>query len=496
MGESSMSETGRPQLAVISSMDPEEPMALSLASRLIESGIFFAGIAEGEFSGELPENPGLYRALLIQRDVFDEIIGEGGGRLDRLSSYAAEGGHVYLFDDPGKNAEKLVCDMDASLLIESMIPHTYLTRRHPSAAKIQAERKDAELLDGFKSRLMNYLSGGKAIWGEFSLHYWKAAIMLIGTGGHEDVRGALIKEILRLSHAMPAGYNHNETAGLFAPAWLYGETGDRGPFEKALGLMDKILEKRPRVEGLLASDGFADDPLCLKPENHAPIKATSRRNVVWTENLHMLCPGLAAMTRVSGDGKYLDEAMKIASYVKERHQDSDGLIIHCTRGGEPVSSKWSRGMAHALYGIIYMADELEPGNSGRKLLLECLVEAARGLKESQDPETGLWRNVVDNRQARIESSGSICFVYVCARGINEGWLEGGEYRSMVEKGYEGLKGLYWRGGLAANCRGTGLGMDEVYYLSRPQGWAVVPWFTMAHLEVLKMRGEPGRGEKG
>jgi hypothetical protein len=55
---------------------------------------------------------------------------------------------------------------------------------------------------------------------------------------------------------------------------------------------------------------------------------------------------------------------------------------------------------------------------------------------------------------------------------------------MAQRAFTGLKNVYWKGGLCCMCRGTGTG-DMNYYLSRPQGWGIVPQFIMVIYEYEK-----------
>jgi hypothetical protein len=64
---------------------------------------------------------------------------------------------------------------------------------------------------------------------------------------------------------------------------------------------------------------------------------------------------------------------------------------------------------------------------------------------------------------------------------------------MVRRAWEGLKQLYWRGGMAANCRGSAYGLDDAYYLERPQGWAKMPHMLLAATEMARLAAGQSRG---
>ena len=200
---------------------------------------------------------------------------------------------------------------------------------------------------------------------------------------------------------------------------------------------------------------------------------------MWTEALHMQGATLSALTRATGNARYLEQALLMVRLIWRSQQDTDGLLWHCSRAGEPVGLKWSRGVAHALNGALHVIEELPAAAACRTELIDFIRSVGLGLRAVQDPATGLWHNVLDDARSRLESSGTACFTMVYGRGVNDGWLDADEFGDMVRRGYQGLKTLYWRGGLAANCRGTGTG-DAAYYIGRPQGWGDVPWFLSAH----------------
>jgi rhamnogalacturonyl hydrolase YesR len=165
------------------------------------------------------------------------------------------------------------------------------------------------------------------------------------------------------------------------------------------------------------------------------------------------------------------------------------LIAHCSREGESNNIVWSRGQFHALIGMVYLLDELDRKHPAFDRVLEMIRAAGLGLMKHQDERTGLWRNVVDHPDARLESSGTAGQCYVFARCIREGWLDRAPFEPMVRKAWQAVKLTYWRGGLGANCRGSGPAWDMTYYLGRPHGWANTSpsaWALMSLLELQRL----------
>lgn len=483
-----------PELAVITKLDCKHPLALSLASQLLENGIYFAGIKHQKFFNEIPDSMDKYKAVLIDEKILKSLITKQSPELEKLARYASEG-HVFSLEHLESQGQlniesvnsKRIYDHYTMEKLQTIIAHADLTIFHPSVRMIQEARPSKNIIEAFKERLKRRLTE-QNVWNEFLLHDWKATMALIEIEEHVDLLPVLRESIVAVCSTFPDGAHHDQIAGFFATAWLYEHTGNQKPFQKMLKILNRILQDRPRINGVITGCGFKSDPLFLD-HNTSWISAgtTVRRNLMWPESLHFLGPTVGAATRITGDRKYLSEALEVIRYLRKYHKDSDGLLFHCTsKNHKFFGQKWSRGIAHVLYGMIYLLEELSQDCHSKYEVLNFIKEIGLALRNFQDKDSGLWRNIVNNQDSRIESSGSTCFVYVFSRCINKGWLNREDFQAMLDKAFVGLKNLYWQGGLGAMCRGTGTG-DKIYYISRPQGWGIVPQFIMATLEYEKLQ---------
>ncbi|MBI4024118.1 MAG: glycoside hydrolase family 88 protein [Verrucomicrobia bacterium] len=97
-----------------------------------------------------------------------------------------------------------------------------------------------------------------------------------------------------------------------------------------------------------------------------------------------------------------------------------------------------------------------------------IAETFDALQRFQDRDRGLWHLVIDEPGTRVESSANGAFIY-CHDRLREMGMIAPKHGEMIERAFTGLKRLYYRGGLAATCRGTGMGVPE-YYRPRPMGY--------------------------
>jgi rhamnogalacturonyl hydrolase YesR len=97
-----------------------------------------------------------------------------------------------------------------------------------------------------------------------------------------------------------------------------------------------------------------------------------------------------------------------------------------------------------------------------------IAKTYAGLERFQDPEKGLWHLVMDEALTPVETSASGAIIY-CYERLHEWGMIERKHDAMIERAFAGMKRLYYRGGFAGCCRGTGFGVPH-YYRSRPMGY--------------------------
>ena len=486
-------------MAVVTRRGPDDPVMLSCVSQLIENGIFFEpGDGQGLLA-DLPPDLESYRAIVVDEPAFEAAMRDEASRR-RLQAYAAGEGFVLRIKAPqgagapGDFNAMLMLDHLTFAQVHDLIMNAGLTRFHPAWRRLQAARPEAELLAQLKDRVIHAVTTLR-YWHEFTLYYWYAARRLI-EAGHADVRPLLIEAIRENGREVPQALTIDWMTGYWGAAWLRDATGEDGPLQRVIANVEEVMARRPRSMGVLTGSGFADDPfgqnLRAAPhrlEQYYDAAWSSGREIIWTEIMLAHGPTFGALARVTGDARYRDEALRLVEHLARYHQREDGLLWHCTRRGQPAGRLWSRGMTHALFGLMMLMEELGPRDAARERIIDVIRRAGRGLKRWQDEATGLWRNVVDCPAARLETSGTTLFAQIYARGIREGWLDRAEFEDMVRRAWAGVKTCIWRGRVAAWCRGTAGAVDDAYYLARPQGGsssATPPHLLATLLEMQRL----------
>ena len=192
---------------------------------------------------------------------------------------------------------------------------------------------------------------------------------------------------------------------------------------------------------------------------------------------------LQRASELSGDSRYVDLAAEFVIECADKLLQSNGLYWHC------ISSPyfWGRGNGFAALGFA----ETLVGCKGnlRPKLIERHVEHLTGLRQHQDRNTGMWRQVVDRPDSYTESSSTCMIGISIALGIRHGWLDADDWGDALGCAWTGVSdGIDEQGGVTRVCVGTGP-LDSLNdYLIRDsvtglddRGGAMALWFAVEML---------------
>lgn len=223
------------------------------------------------------------------------------------------------------------------------------------------------------------------------------------------------------------------------PGWLlitlYEETGQE-KYKKAAEKLRLEFDRQPRN----ASGGYWH-------KQRYP-------NQMWADGVYMAEPFLIRYGAAFNDLEYAaNEATKQAilladhAYLADKH-----LLLHGwdetkqaswadpTTGNSP--EVWSRGMGWYCMALVDILDYLPTTHANYNRMIEILQNLAVGIKNYQDPVSGLWFQVVDKGDRNdnwLETSGSSMFVYSLKKAIDHGYIDSATYMPVVDKGWAGLQ---------------------------------------------------------
>lgn len=209
-------------------------------------------------------------------------------------------------------------------------------------------------------------------------------------------------------------------------------------------------------------------------------------NTMWSESM-LLVPTLCWLARVTGDRKHAVAALNTARAVAKHTHHANGLWHHWGDRHGKKGAFWSRGVQWPVLWMTQALPALDPGSELAEFMRGEIAKTYDALARFQHREKGLWHLVIDEPVTRLESSASGAFIY-CYDRLREMEMISPKHGDMVERAFVGLKRLFYHGGLASTCRGTGFG-------ATPDGLVCLPAFPCGDGKTSGLVAAPFMGAR-
>lgn len=218
---------------------------------------------------------------------------------------------------------------------------------------------------------------------------------------------------------------------------------------RAVLMLCNVLEKEKYYKAALTlRDQLKDQP---RTSDGAFWHKQKYANQMWLDGLYMAEPFYAEYANTFHEDADFDDIAK--QFILAEHQMRDaktGLLYHGwdqshkERWANPQTglsqSFWARADGWYAMALVDVLDKFPANNPSRSALLAILNRLAAAIKQRQDPQTGLWYQIMDKAQAPgnyPEASASCMFVYALAKAAREGYLPD-SYLKVAQKGYDGI----------------------------------------------------------
>jgi rhamnogalacturonyl hydrolase YesR len=182
---------------------------------------------------------------------------------------------------------------------------------------------------------------------------------------------------------------------------------------------------------------------------------------------------------------------------------SNGLLLHgwdeslkaswADKKTGLASEVWSEGLGWFAVLIADVFDFLPKTNPEYNYLLSTLRNLCVGLKNVQDPKTGMWCQVVDKPNLTDnwdETSGTGMFLYLIKKSIEKGYICKKEFNPVVNKAYNGINkkaNINSKGWVdIIDCSSIGIQDDYKMYISQPKEINTFAGVTSFILGTLSM----------
>ncbi len=205
---------------------------------------------------------------------------------------------------------------------------------------------------------------------------------------------------------------------------------------------------------------------------------------MWLDGLFMAGPFMLMYDKHFQESELVQSVLLQEKLMRTHMRDpQSGLPYHAwdEKKLQPWANKetgcspefWGRSVGWYGTALIDLLELIEGQKHGQEVWVEELQRFIPAIVSHQDPDSGLWYQIVDKGHREdnwLESSCSALFIYTIAKAIRAGYV-GDTYQEVVEKAYSGLlshmvKVDEQKLELSGICIGTSAGEYD-YYVSRP-----------------------------
>jgi rhamnogalacturonyl hydrolase YesR len=234
------------------------------------------------------------------------------------------------------------------------------------------------------------------------------------------------------------------------------EKGHAARIAAVVNAFDRILADPP------------DNSLEFGQDDAGQSEGTCQRRWCWCDALFMAPPAWAQLSRLTGDPKYRDYALKEYFATKDYLYDDESHLFYRdsrffnqrTRFGNKLF--WSRGNGWVFAGLPLLLEALPPAHASREKLLALYREMAAAFREIQHPN-GYWASsLLDVAYNPLpETSGTAFITFGLAWGVNRNILPAEDYAEAVETGWAAITAAVDADGKPGWVQQVGNAPDEV-----------------------------------
>ena len=250
-----------------------------------------------------------------------------------------------------------------------------------------------------------------------------------------------------------------------------------------LFMYEQTLEEKYKLAAKKIRDGFDSYP---RNSDGLFWHGTWFTSQSWIDGVFMGQIFLARYGSLIGDSQYaFDEVVKQMTLIVEHCGKDNGLLLHGWDESREASwadkttglapEVWSEGLGWYAVLIADVFDYLPKDHPGIPKLVDIHKKLCEGLKSTQDPETGMWCQVVDKCDEPgnwNETSGTGMFIYLLQTSIDKGYISSEVYAPVINRAYTGMvkKAKYNEDGFIdlLDCSSIGIVDNYNAYITSPK----------------------------
>lgn len=316
----------------------------------------------------------------------------------------------------------------------------------------------------------SYMPANQYIWNWNQAIFLKAAIIRCENNIDKEQMTAYIRGAMEHTMNDVNGLHPNAVVSGFGMAYLAQATGEENYKKKAFDVYEDYCNiPRATTGGVSHRDNVIE---------------------LWDDTVYMVGEYLLQMYKLTGDEKYLKEAIfQINAHAEKLEDPKTGLWYHgwdndtistvdpcCMLGWADNPNRrndefWGRGNGWITMMLADVLELMPVQMPEYAQLKEKYLKMVNTLVGVQDKETGHWYQLPiypGEKGNFIESSCTAMFAYSIASGTRNGLLPADTFMPVVERAYKGLRehSLVKRGDYLVMeniCEGTCIGDKDYYY---------------------------------
>lgn len=196
------------------------------------------------------------------------------------------------------------------------------------------------------------------------------------------------------------------------------------------------------------------------------IASGNNRRWTWIDAIQMAMPGFAMMSKITGDSKYIDYAMRSYTWSRDTcggklFNTEEGLwwrdanFVAPYKESDGQNCYWSRGNGWVFTALCRTMNQLSPKNKYYKQLKADYMMMANALLKIQR-EDGFWNASLTSQDfAGPELSGTAQFLYGLCWGVNHGYLKKKAVMPVIHKAWKAVASTVHKDGFIGYVQGSG-----------------------------------------
>jgi len=178
--------------------------------------------------------------------------------------------------------------------------------------------------------------------------------------------------------------------------------------------------------------------------------AKATPDLMLLDDQFMLAPFYAEYAATFHEEQDLDDVVKQFTLLeKHTHDSATSLMYHgwdeshtiwTNKGTGASPSLWARGMGWYLMALVDTLPYIPERDPRHAVLLAMLHRACAAVAKAQDPQSGLWYQILDKPRAEenyIESSSVLMFTYAFGKGVRLGYLPA-SYAASAKRAWKAI----------------------------------------------------------